>query len=73
MKRKAVAAMITVMALALVLAPTVGAQGPIDDESLDDILSEVTTDQAEYCDPTSGYCNYVTYLDNENNRGCPLN
>jgi hypothetical protein len=69
MKGKAVAAMITVMALALVLAPTVGAQGPIDDESLDDILSDVTTDQAEHCYPASGYCSYVTYLDNENNAG----
>jgi hypothetical protein len=69
MKRRAVAAMITVMALALVLAPTVGAQGPIDDEFLEDIPSDVTTDQAEFCYPAQGYCSYATYLDNENNAG----
>jgi hypothetical protein len=69
MKRKAVAAMLTVMALALVVVSPVLAQDPIDDEFLDDILSGVTTDQAEDCYPADGYCIYLTYLDNEDNDG----
>jgi hypothetical protein len=69
MKRKAVAAMLTVMALALVVVSPVLAQGPIDDEFLEDILSDVTTEQYEYCDHTAGYCYYYTLSDNEDNAG----
>lgn len=69
MKRKAVAATISALALALVVVSAVLAQGPIDDEFLDNILSGVTTEQAEHCYPGGGYCSYVTYLDNENNAG----
>lgn len=69
MKRKPVAAIAIVMVLALVVAPSAWAQGPIDDELLEDLLSRVGAEQAEYCDPTGGYCNYTTYLDNENNAG----
>ena len=67
MKRKAVVAIVTVMALALVIAPGVSAQGPIDEDLLEVILAEAKAGQGEHCYPADGYCTSVTYLDNENN------
>lgn len=72
MKRRAVAAIVGVMALALVIAPGAWAQGPIDDELVEDILSGVTAEQVEYCDPAAGSCTYITLEDNENNVGTGL-
>jgi hypothetical protein len=69
MKRKTVAAMILVVALSLVVGSPVLAQGPIDDELVEDALSGVSPAQSEYCDPNYGQCVYQTLYDNENNAG----
>jgi len=67
MRRRLAAVAVTVLALTMVAATAVWAQGPIDDDLLDRILSEATGAQTEYCD--GGFCAYYTYTDNENNAG----
>lgn len=47
----------------------VSAQGPIDLESLLLNQPEAGPDQVEFCVPERGYCQYYTYLDNEDNNG----
>ena len=66
MRRRLAAVAVTVLALTMVAATAVWAQGPIDD-LLDRILSEATGAQTEYCD--GGFCAYYTYTDNENSAG----
>jgi hypothetical protein len=66
MKRETIAAIVTVMVLALVIAPGVSAQGPIEDP---DVPAGVTVGSYEHCDTATGTCVYVTDADNENNVG----
>jgi hypothetical protein len=43
------------------------AQGPIDLQSLWHVLDEAGSSQVEFCVPEAGYCQYYTYVDNEDN------
>ncbi len=45
------------------------AQGPMEPESLLTHLPEAGSSQVEFCVLERGYCQYYTYLDNEDNNG----
>lgn len=58
-----------VLVLCSLAALPISAQGPMDPESLWQHLGEAGSSQAERCIPERGYCQYYTYLDNEDNNG----
>ncbi len=68
-KNKVVAVVIGVLIMTLALVSPLFAQAPVDDSILDRIPSEATGSQAELCDPVEKICQYMTWLDNEDNWG----
>jgi hypothetical protein len=54
--------------LACLMAMPVSAQGPVDEEWLLSHLAEAGSSQVEFC-VDDKYCQYYTYLDNEDNAG----
>jgi hypothetical protein len=69
MKNKVIAAVTGVLIMTLALVSPLFAQGPIDENILDRILSQVTDSQGEFCDSVLRICQYGTWLDNEDNGG----
>jgi hypothetical protein len=58
----------SMLLLACLAVVPVSAQGPIDDEWLPSHLPEAGSSQIEFC-VEDKYCQYYTYLDNEDNAG----
>jgi hypothetical protein len=59
----------SMLMLCLLAAVPISAQAPLDEEWLWSQLGESGSSQIEFCVPEAGYCQYYTYVDNENNDG----